>query len=51
MCHRAPQNHGGYINHGLGLTSPDMSNEPGGPNSNPQEPGDSTSDWLRLVLK
>ena len=40
----------GFINHVLGLTSTNMSDEPGGPKSECQEPGGPTSDCLALVL-
>ena len=39
----------GCINHGLVLTSPEMSHKPGYPKSNHQEPGGSTSDCLTLL--
>ena len=41
----------GCINHGLGLTSPDMTREPGVPKSYCQEPLCSTSDCITLVPK
>ena len=40
-----------FINHRIGLTSPNMSHKPGGTNSNRQEPGGSTYDCLVLVPK
>ena len=41
----------GCINHGMGLTIPNMSHEPGVPKDNHQEPVSSTYDCLTLIPK
>ena len=41
----------GFINHILGLTSPNISHKPRVPESNRQQPGGSTSDCITLVPK